>query len=73
MDSSGFTCLAGINVKALSTNTDFIYLGNTSGLIGSSYGYALDPGEDVFLNIQNTNKIFAVSNTGTQVITYMAS
>jgi hypothetical protein len=73
MDSSGFTCLAGINVKALSTNTDFIYLGNTSGLVGSSYGYALDPGEDVFLNIQNTNKIFAVSNTGTQVITYMAS
>lgn len=73
MDSSGYTCLAGINIKALSTNTDFIYLGNTSGLVGSSYGYALDPGENVFLDIQNTNKVFAISNTGTQVITYMAS
>lgn len=73
MDSSGFTCLSGINLKALSTNTDFIYVGNTSALIGSSYGYALDPGENVFLDIQNTNKVYAISNTGTQILTYMAS
>ena len=73
MDSSGFTCLSGINIRALSTNTDFIYLGNTSGLVGSSFGYALDPGENVFLDIQNTNTVYAISNTGTQVITYMAS
>jgi hypothetical protein len=73
MDISGFTCLNGINIKALSTNTDFIYVGNTSGLVGSSYGYALDPGENVFLDIQNTNTVYAISNTGTQIITYMAS
>lgn len=73
MDSAGFTCLSGINIRALSTNTDFIYLGNTSGLIGSSFGYALDPGENVFLDVQNTNTVYAISNTGTQVITYMAS
>ena len=73
MDSSGFTCLAGINLRALSTNTDFIYIGNTSGLVGSSFGYALDPGENVFLDIQNTNTVYAISNTGTQTITYMAS
>jgi hypothetical protein len=73
MDSAGYTCLAGINIKALSTNTDFVYVGNTSGLIGSSFGYALDPGENIFLDIQNTNKVYAISNTGTQVITYMAS
>lgn len=73
MDSAGFTCLSGINIRALSTNTDFIYIGNTSGLIGSSFGYALDPGENVFLDIQNTNRLYAISNTGTQVITYMAS
>lgn len=73
MDAAGFTCLSGINIRALSTNTDFIYLGNTSGLVGSSFGYALDPGENVFLDVQNTNTVFAISNTGTQVITYMAS
>lgn len=73
MDSSGYTTSSGINIKALSTNTDFVYVGNTSGLIGSSFGYALDPGETVTLNVINTNKVYAVSNTGTQVITYLAS
>jgi hypothetical protein len=73
MDASGYTTYAGINIRALSTNTDFVYLGNTGGLIGASYGYALDPGENVFLDIQNTNKIYVISNSGTQVITYMAS
>lgn len=73
MDAGGYTCFAGINIRALSTNTDFIYLGNTSGLIGASFGYALDPGENVFLNVSNTSNVYAISNTGTQVITYMAS
>lgn len=72
MDSAGYTCYAGINIRAISTNTDFIYLGSSSGLIGAS-GYALDPGENVFLDIQNTNKVYVLSNTGTQVVTYMAS
>lgn len=73
MDSAGYTTTAEINIKALSTNTDFVYIGNTSGLVGSSFGYALDPGESVSLNVINTNKVYAISNTGTQVITYLAS
>lgn len=73
MDSAGYTTTAAINIKALSTNTDFIYIGNTAGLLGSSFGYALDPGENVSINVINTNKIFAISNTGTQVITYLAT
>lgn len=72
MDSAGYTCYAGINIRAVSTNTDFIYLGNSGSLIGVC-GYALDPGENVFLDIQNTNTVYAISNTGTQVITFMAS
>jgi len=72
MDSAGYTCYAGINIRAISTNTDFVYLGNSGSLVGAS-GYALDPGENVFLDIQNTNKVYLISNTGTQVITYMAS
>jgi len=72
MDTTGYTCYAGINIRAISTNTDFVYLGSTGGLIGAC-GYALDPGENVFLNIQNTNKVYVLSNTGTQVVTYMAS
>lgn len=73
MDSAGYTSTASINVKALSTNTDFVYVGNTSGLIGSSFGYALDPGESVDLNVINTNTVYLISNTGTQVVTYIAT
>jgi hypothetical protein len=73
MDSAGYTTTSSITVKALSTNTDFVYVGNTSGLIGSSFGHALDPGESIDINVINTNTIYAISNTGTQVITYLAS
>jgi hypothetical protein len=73
MDSSGFTASAGINIKAVSTNTDFVYLGNTSGFVGSSSGYALDPGDTVFLDIKNTNTVWVQAASGTQAITYMAS
>jgi len=73
IDSGGYTATSAVTIKALSTNTDFVYLGNTSGLIGSSYGFALDPGESFNLKVNNSNKVFAVSNTGTQVITYLVS
>jgi hypothetical protein len=74
IDSSGFTCQSGINFKALSTNTDFVYLGNTatsSALIAN--GIALDPGDQVFVSITNTNNFYMVAASGTQTITYMAS
>lgn len=71
MDSAGYTCYAGINIRALSTNTDFVYLGTST--VAGACGYSLDPGENVFLDIQNTNKVYVITNTGTQVITYMAS
>jgi hypothetical protein len=73
VDSSGFTCQNGINIKALSTNTDFIYIGNTGAFTGSSTGYALDPGDETFLSLVNTNKVWVVAASGTQTITYMAS
>jgi len=73
LDSAGYTTTSSINVKALSTNTDFVYIGNTSGLIGSSFGYALDPGESLEINVINTNTIYGISNTGNQIVTYLAS
>jgi hypothetical protein len=73
MNSAGYTCSSGVNIKALSTNTDFVYIGNTGTFVGGSSGYALDPGENVFLDIVNTNRIWLQSASGTQVITFMAS
>jgi hypothetical protein len=73
LDVAGFSASSGINLKALSTNTDLIYIGNTGSFVGSSSGFAMDPGDSVFLNIVNTNKLFIQANSGTQVLTYMAS
>jgi hypothetical protein len=73
MDSTGFTSAKGVNIKALSTNSDFIYIGNTAGFVGSTAGYALDPGDQVFLDISNTNKIWLQAGSNSQAITYMAS
>jgi hypothetical protein len=69
---SGYTCGKGVSVKALSTNTDFIYLGN-SGSFSGSVGHALDPGDSVFITINNLNKIYVLAASSTQTVTYIAS
>jgi hypothetical protein len=74
MDTSGFTCQGSVSIKALSTNTDFVYVGNTSASASLlSSGYALDPGDETLLDINNTNKVYILAASGTQTITYMAS
>ena len=70
MDSTGVTCINGIQIKANSSNTDIVYINNTSGMTA---GYELDPAQSVFLKLQNTNKIYLKAKTGTQVISYFAS
>jgi hypothetical protein len=68
---AGFTCTAGINIKALGTNTDLVYLGTSS--VGSSYGYQIEPGESVFFNVGNTQIIYAQSKSGTQTLSFFAT
>lgn len=68
---SGFTCTSGINLKASSSNTDLIYIGNSG--ISTNLGFMLDPGEQLFFNIDNANKIYVKSKSGTQVLSYIAS
>lgn len=69
--ASGFTCAGGINFKSLGTNTDIIYLGSSS--VGSSYGYQLEPGENIFFNVGNINIIYAMAKSGSQSLSYFAS
>jgi len=73
MDPTGFSCQNGIQLKAISSNTNIIYFGNTSGLVGASFGYSMDPGEGLFLKVNNTNLIYLISSSGSQVVTYVAS
>lgn len=69
---TGFTCGKGVTIKALSTNTDFIYVGN-SATFSVSDGHALDPGDTVSLNINNLNKVYVLAASSTQTVTYIAS
>lgn len=66
MDVTGYTCSNGINLKSAATNTTLVYFGNTSGIsVGGSSVYALDPGEETFVKLNNTNKIYLISSVST--------
>jgi hypothetical protein len=72
MDPTGFTCSYGINLKAAATNTNLVYFAGNTG-VSSTSSYGLDPGEEIFVKVNNTNKIFTVTGSGTQALFYNAS
>lgn len=67
---SGYTTISGIHIKSSSVNTDLIYI-NSDGV--ATVGYELDPGESIFLDIQNLNTIYVRAKTSSQILSYMAS
>jgi hypothetical protein len=72
MDPTGFTCSYGINLKAAATNTNLVYFAGNTG-VSSTTSYGLDPGEEIFVKVNNTNKIWTVTGSGTQALFYNAS
>lgn len=72
MDPTGFTCSYGINLKAAATNTNLVYFAGNTG-VSSTTSYGLDPGEEIFIKVNNTNKIYTVTGSGTQALFYNAS
>lgn len=68
---TGFTCYAGINLKAASSNTDLIYVGDSN--IATNNGYMLDPGEQILLDVGNVNILYIKSKSGIQTLSYFAS
>jgi hypothetical protein len=67
---AGYTTISGINIKASSSNTDLVYI-NSDGV--ASIGYELDPGQNIFLDVQNLNTIYLRARTSSQLVSYMAS
>lgn len=67
---AGYTTISGVHLKASTTNTDLIYLNSDNVAIT---GYELDPGETIFFDIQNLDKISLRAKTSTQIISFMAS
>ena len=72
MDPTGFTCSYGINLKAAATNTNLVYFAGNTG-VSSATSYGLDPGEEIFVKVNNTNIIWTVTGSGTQALFYNAS
>lgn len=64
---------SGIHIKAPLTNISTIYVGSSSLSTSSTSGFPLDPGESIFFEIDNLNKVYASSATSGQKINYIAS
>lgn len=61
---------SGVTIKALSTNTGVIYVGDSS--VSSSNGYQLAAGDSVFLEIANLSTVNLDSSVNGEGVTYLA-
>lgn len=60
----------GILVQSLSTNTVSVYIGNSAVTVAT--GIELEPGDDVFLAIQNMSEIYCISGSASQALRVIA-
>lgn len=58
-----------VTIKSSNSNTSNIFVG-TSGVVLSD-GFELGPGEAITLPIDDVQKVYAISSTGTQSISYI--
>lgn len=63
----------GVHLKAPLTNTQTVYLGSNTLVTTPAGGFPLEPGESIFIEIDNLNKLYARSNATGQKITFIAS
>ena len=63
----------GVHLKAPITNTATVFIGDSTLATAPANGFPLEPGESIFIEIDNLNKIFSRSSTTGQSITYIAS
>jgi len=61
------TSTKGVLVKAKSTNTGIIYVGNSSG-VTSSTGFELLAGEAVLVPVNNSNLIYCIASASSQAV-----
>lgn len=71
--ASTVTIKVGVHVKAPLTNTDTIYIGSSTLLTSPNDGFPLEPGESIFIEIDNPSKIYSRSAAIGQTVTYIAS
>lgn len=59
----------GVTVKASNSNSGTIYVGITG--VTSSTGFELGAGESVTIPVDNTNKIYLISDAASQTVSYI--
>ena len=64
---------SGVHIKSLSTNSDVVYIGSNALLSAGTDGYPLEPGESIFIEINNLTNLYVKANSGTQIINYVAT
>ncbi len=70
--AQGFTLESGIKLKGHQDNTNFVYVGGAD--VNSERGFPLGPSEEIFLEIDNLSKLYAISSTSSgQLICYIGS
>lgn len=62
----------GVVIKASSSNTGIVYIGNSSGVTTSS-GFELGAGESVTIPINNTNLVYLIANASGQSISFVGN
>ena len=68
-----FAIKTGIHIKSPVSNTETVYIGSNALATSSINGYPLEPGETLFLEIDNINKIYAAAAAGTQTIHFITT
>lgn len=67
--------MAGGTVRALSGNTDNVYVGFSSAVTasGAAVGHLLDAGESIYIEIDDASKIWAIGGAANQGVTFIGS
>lgn len=63
------TSIVSVTVRALSSNTNKIYVGSSS--VSSTNGFQLSPQETVSLDINNLNKVYIDADTNGEGVTWI--
>lgn len=66
---SSSTATATITIRALSTNTGIIYVGNSS--VTSSNGFQLSPQETVSIDLSNLSNVWLDASVSGEGVTYI--
>ena len=64
--------VSGVRIIADAANAETVFIGNSSG-VSASDGYPLSANSEIFIDIDNTNKIFHTSVGGGETLNYIAS